>query len=272
MGLLFPGIRPAITNYMTPQARIFINHSQMVADCSNPYCTHINPSTSETKPCLQSGCGRIDKSSVVACFYQGPDFSPSRPLCRLVISKIKIDETLLWPVRYWFYRLVSLAENLRAINYKIPPEWPDFVFPSPVFESQHHVNFFSFALVYLNDFATFDALTFDRFKSMLTPLVTFFQPCEGLLFNRHLLNFILTSCLGPNRKSDKPQIARFLKDFLSSTFCDERAMLKYFFEDIDAFASNSADQSFGLQFEAFKNIDGEIFVHQDKAYTWAALG
>lgn len=271
MVLLFPGIRPAITNYMTPQARIFINHSQMVADCSNPQCTHINPTNGgECKPCLQAGCCRIDKTCVVACFYQGPDFSPLRPLCRLVIGKIKIDETLLWPMRYWFYRLVSLAENLRAINYKIPPEWPDFVFPSPVFESQHQVNFFSFALVYLNDFATFDALTFDRFKSLLTPLVTFFQPSEGLLFNRHLLNFILSSCLGPNRKSDRAQIARFLREFLSSTFSEDRVQLKRFFEDIDAFTNNL--DTFGLSFDAFKNIDGEIFVHHDKSYTWAALG
>lgn len=255
MGLLFPGIRPAITNYMTPQAKIFINHCQIVSDDPGPTKT--------------------DKSTVVACFYQGPDFSPARPLCKLTLSKIKIDETLIWPVRYWFYRLVSLVENLRTINYKVPADWPGFVFPAPVFEDQAYVNFFSFVLVYLNDFAAFDSLTFDRFKSsLLAPLLAFFQQNnnENLAFNRHLLNFVLTVSWGPNREAARPQVAKYLREFFAKLFFADAAVQKQLSDDIEAFLLSASDgTSFGLGFELFRNIDGEIFIHDEKLYTWAVL-
>ena len=262
MGLLFPGIRPAITNYMTPQAKIFINHCQIVSE---------DPEEVDVKR-----APKTDKSTVVACFYQGPDFSPTRPLCKLTLSKIKIDETLIWPVRYWFYRLVSLVENLRTINYKVPADWPGFVFPAPVFEDQAYVNFFSFVLVYLNDFAAFDSLTFDRFKSsLLAPLVAFFQHNnnENLAFNRHLLNFVLNVSWGPNRESSRPQVAKYMREFFAKLFFADASVQKQLSDDIEAFLLSATDgaTNFGLNFELFRNINGEIFIHDEKLYTWTTL-
>ena len=245
----------------------------MIVSCSRPDCPNINGGTDSK--CPDISCSKIDKSSIVACFYQGYDFSPSRPLCHLSISRIKIDETLIWPVRYWFYRLTSLVENLRSINYKIPTDWPDFIFPAPIFEDQVYINFFSFALVYLNDFAPFDSLVFDRFKStMLNPLITFFQQNnENFSFNRHLLNFILTVSWGPNRSNSKQQVAKCLREFIVKSFVEEPAVQKQLCVDIEAFLRNDSDgASFGLAFESFKTIDKEIFLHDEKLYTWTALG
>ncbi|TXH07688.1 MAG: hypothetical protein E6Q06_01815 [Candidatus Moraniibacteriota bacterium] len=241
----------------------------MQTDCGQ---CHGDPSKCAAVNCAAS---RADKSSVVACFYQNPDYDSARPLCSLALSKVKIDETLIWPVRYWFYRLVSLVENLRLINYKVPVEW--LVFPAPVFENQVYINFFAFALVVLNRFADFDLLTFERFKSaVLVPLVKFMQPgSEHFVFNRHLLNFALAVTCGPGsgRGSSKSHLARFLKEFIVALYDgSDNAACNQLLADVDAFAAAANETScYGLGFEAFESIHKEIFLHGEKLYTWQAL-
>ena len=173
----FASLRPAITFYNAAHVKIITNDCQTLPFSLN-----------------------TDKTSIVACYYQNI-YECGKPigLQNLIVSKMKIDENIVWPIRWWFYKLVDYIHTSRILSYKTA----DYVFPVPIFESQMYTNFFSVALVILNNLESTDNLLYSNFKlAILIPLSHNFKTttltldnCDvqsTLNFNRFLLQFILT--------------------------------------------------------------------------------
>lgn len=192
----FASLRPAITFYNTAHVKIITNDCQTL-----PHSVHTN------------------KSSVVACYYQNI-YECGKPIVLqdLILSKMKIDENIVWPIRWWFYKLVDYIHMARILSYKTT----EYVFPVPVFESQMYTNFFTVALVLLNNLESTDNLLYPNFKlAILIPLSHNFKTttltldnCDvqsTLNFNRFLLQFIMT--LGYARVRHE-SCAQFVSDIL----------------------------------------------------------
>lgn len=285
----FASLRPAITFYNTSHVKIITNDCQTL-----PHMLQTN------------------KSSVVACYYQNIyECGKTIGLQDLILTKMKIDENILWPIRWWFYKLVDYIHMARNLSYKTT----DYSFPVPIFESQTYTNFFTVALVILNNLESIDNLSYANFKlAILVPLTKNFkittQTADNrdfqstLNFNRFLLQFILT--LGYTRVriesslqfiSDMIKILQRLFDNNNNSSSNNnstnesgdggRQMSTYALNnmysvmkcDVETFwkvhknnTSSFDTRAFDYHFELFRDcVTKEIFVHNNISYTWPNL-